>query len=56
MKHVDALSRHPVMTVVSHNVTPKIKKAQDSDEEIRVIKQQLEKVPCEDYHLRNGLE
>lgn len=55
MKHVDALSRHPVMTVFSHNVTPKIKKAQDSDEEIRIIKQHLEKAPHEDYHLRNGL-
>jgi len=55
MKHVDALSRHLVMTVVNHDITPKIRKAQDSDEDIQLIKQQLKEGSCEDYCIRNGL-
>jgi len=55
MKHVDALSRHPVMTVVNHDITPKIRKAQDSDEDTQLIKQRLKEGSYEDYCIHNGL-
>ncbi|GFX51486.1 uncharacterized protein TNCV_3104191 [Trichonephila clavipes] len=38
MKHVDALSRYPIMMISSHDITQKIKEAQNKDELISQIK------------------
>lgn len=37
MKHVDALSRHPIMTISAYSVVPQIKKQQEQDEEIKAL-------------------
>jgi len=40
LKHVDAFSRYPVMTVESvYDIIPKMKKAQDDDKTIKGIKE-----------------
>ncbi|GFW78534.1 hypothetical protein TNCV_5110751 [Trichonephila clavipes] len=38
MKHVDALSRYPIMMISSHDITQKIKEAQNKDEFISQLK------------------
>jgi len=56
LKHVDALSRHPVMTIRPYDIIPKMRKAQDDDEAIRDIKKLLERgLSYQDYVLRSGL-
>ncbi|XP_018357329.1 PREDICTED: uncharacterized protein LOC108757418 [Trachymyrmex cornetzi] len=55
MTHVDALSRYPVMTVFNHDVTPKIKRAQEADKNIQIIKQRLEEASYEGYHVLNSV-
>lgn len=53
LKHVDALSRHPVMmTETIHDIIPKMRKAQE-DENFKRIKKQLEDGPHQDYVLRS---
>jgi len=54
LKHVDALSRYPVM-VVNDRLTPMIRKQQEEEERIRIIKKVLEKEPYEDYSCENGI-
>ncbi|GFU32823.1 uncharacterized protein TNCV_4154581 [Trichonephila clavipes] len=43
MKHVDALSRYPVMMVCNDTLTSKLKKAQEEDGNIQTLKSLLEK-------------
>ncbi|GFV28750.1 hypothetical protein TNCV_3987001 [Trichonephila clavipes] len=38
VKHVDALSRYPIMMISSHDITQKIKEAQNKDEFISQLK------------------
>ncbi|GFT84518.1 transposon Ty3-I Gag-Pol polyprotein [Trichonephila clavipes] len=47
MKHVDALSRHPVMMVCNDTLTSKLKKAQEEDDNIQTLKSLLEKQESE---------
>jgi len=54
LRHVDALSRYPVM-VVNDRLTPMIRKQQEEEERIRVIKKVLEKEPYEDYSCENDI-
>ncbi|XP_046599255.1 uncharacterized protein LOC124295072 [Neodiprion lecontei] len=54
LKHVDALSRYPVMTV-QDRITPVIRKEQDNEERLHVIKKVLETEPYEDYSCENGI-
>ena len=55
MKHVDALSRHPVMmTTAVTNISPQIKKAQEEDDEIKLIMEILKNNAYKDYFLRDG--
>ncbi|GFT60869.1 hypothetical protein TNCV_3615981 [Trichonephila clavipes] len=42
MKHVDALSRYPVMIVCNDTLTSKLKKAQEEDDNIQTLKSLLE--------------
>ncbi|GFT61202.1 transposon Ty3-I Gag-Pol polyprotein [Trichonephila clavipes] len=42
MKHVDALSRHPVMMVCNDTLTSKLKNAQEEDDNIQTLKSFLE--------------
>lgn len=51
LKHVDALSRYPVM-IIEDKITPMIRKQQDDKERIRAIKQILGKEPHEDYGIK----
>ncbi|GFU56471.1 transposon Tf2-9 polyprotein [Trichonephila clavipes] len=51
MKHVDALSRYPVMMVL----TSKLKKAQEEDDNIQTLKYLLEKQESEEFFERNGI-
>lgn len=55
MKHVDSLSRHPVMTITAVGVVERIKNAQDTDEWLKPIKQTLKEKPYENYILRNDI-
>ncbi|GFU85382.1 retrovirus-related Pol polyprotein from transposon 17.6 [Trichonephila clavipes] len=48
MKHVDALSRYPVMMVCNDTLTSKLKKAQEEDENIQTLKSLLEKQESEE--------
>jgi ribonuclease HI len=55
MKHVDALSRYPVLLISSNDVTQKVKDAQDQDDFISQIKNMLTSTPVDDYFLKNGI-
>ncbi|GFX67164.1 retrovirus-related Pol polyprotein from transposon 412 [Trichonephila clavipes] len=53
MKHVDALSRYPVMMVCNDTLTSKLKKAQEEDDNIQTFKSLLEKQESEEFFERN---
>ncbi|GFU09251.1 retrovirus-related Pol polyprotein from transposon 17.6 [Trichonephila clavipes] len=53
MKHVDALSRYPVMMVCNDTLTSKLKKAQEEDDNIQTLKSLLEKQESEEFFERN---
>ncbi|GFS59564.1 transposon Tf2-6 polyprotein [Trichonephila clavipes] len=55
MKHVDALSRYPVMMVCNDTLTSKLKKAQEEDDNIQTLKSLLEKQESEEFFERNGI-
>ncbi|GFX61865.1 pro-Pol polyprotein [Trichonephila clavipes] len=55
MKHVDALSRYPVMMVCNDTLTSKLKKAQEEDGNIQTLKSLLEKQESEEFFKRNGI-
>ncbi|GFT16637.1 transposon Tf2-9 polyprotein [Trichonephila clavipes] len=54
MKHVDALSRYPVMMVCNDTLTSKLKKAQEEDDNIQTLKSLLEKQESEEFFERNA--
>ncbi|GFU24985.1 transposon Ty3-I Gag-Pol polyprotein [Trichonephila clavipes] len=51
MKHVDALSRYPVMMVCNDTLTSKLKNAQEEDDNIQTLKSLLEKQESEEFFL-----
>ncbi|GFW19988.1 transposon Ty3-I Gag-Pol polyprotein [Trichonephila clavipes] len=55
MKHVDALSRYPVMMVCNDTLTSKLKKAQEEDDNIQTFKSILETQESEEFFERNGI-
>ncbi|GFY30190.1 retrovirus-related Pol polyprotein from transposon 17.6 [Trichonephila clavipes] len=55
MKHVDALSRYPVMMVCNDTLTSKLKNAQEEDDNIQTFKSLLEKQESEEFFERNGI-
>ncbi|GFU29043.1 retrovirus-related Pol polyprotein from transposon 17.6 [Trichonephila clavipes] len=55
MKHVDALSRYPVMMVCNDTLTSKLKNAQEEDDNIETLKSLLEKQESEEFFERNGI-
>ncbi|GFX66485.1 transposon Tf2-6 polyprotein [Trichonephila clavipes] len=55
MKHVDALSRYPVMMVCNDTLTSKLKSAQEEDDNIQTLKSLLEKQESEEFFERNGI-
>ncbi|GFU90999.1 hypothetical protein TNCV_4923301 [Trichonephila clavipes] len=55
MKHVDALSRYPVMIVCSDTLTSKLKKAEEENDNIQTLKSLLEKQESEEFFERNGI-
>ncbi|GFV79148.1 transposon Tf2-9 polyprotein [Trichonephila clavipes] len=55
MKHVDALTRYPVMIVCNDTLTSKLKKAQEEDSNIQTWKALLEKQESEEFFERNGI-
>ncbi|GFU88996.1 pro-Pol polyprotein [Trichonephila clavipes] len=54
IKHVDALSRYPVMMVCNDALTSKLKKAQEEDDNIQTLKSLLEKHESEEFFERNA--
>ncbi|GFX20636.1 retrovirus-related Pol polyprotein from transposon 17.6 [Trichonephila clavipes] len=54
MKHVDALSRYPVMKLCNDTLTSKLKNAQEEDENIQTLKSLLEKQESEEFFERNA--
>ncbi|GFV27780.1 transposon Tf2-11 polyprotein [Trichonephila clavipes] len=55
MKHVDALSRYPVMMVCNDTLTSKLKNSQEEDDNIQTFKSLLEKQESEEFFERNGI-
>ncbi|GFX37068.1 transposon Tf2-9 polyprotein [Trichonephila clavipes] len=55
MKHVDALSRYPIMMVCNDTLTSKLKNAQEEDDNIQTLKSLLEKQESEEFFERNGI-
>ncbi|GFY12607.1 hypothetical protein TNCV_2447981 [Trichonephila clavipes] len=55
MKHIDALSRYPVMMVCNDTLTSKLKNAQEEDDNIQTLKLLLEKQESEEFFERNGI-
>ncbi|GFX55706.1 hypothetical protein TNCV_3427771 [Trichonephila clavipes] len=55
MKHVDALSRYPVMMVCNDTLTSKLKKAQEENDNIQTLKSLLENQESEEFFERNGI-
>lgn len=57
MKHVDALSRYPILTVnvIENTVSRKIQAAQLQDPSLKAIIKILESEPYEDYVMENGV-
>lgn len=56
MKHVDALSRYPIMTISMHSIPFQIKRQQNEDSEIRAIIEVLKSGPYDDYHMRGEVQ
>uniref|UniRef100_A0A034VAM6 RNA-directed DNA polymerase n=2 Tax=Endopterygota TaxID=33392 RepID=A0A034VAM6_BACDO len=54
MKHVDSLSRYPVMVVTSQ-IQVQIQKAQQNDEHLKAITAILDDKPYADYVMKNGV-
>lgn len=54
LKHADALSRYPVCFILTET-TLRIKKAQEEDAQIDLLKRILEKEPFKDYIIENGI-
>lgn len=55
-KHADALSRNPVKNVnILTDTASRLKRAQDDDLKIKLLKKVLEKEPYEDYCIENGV-
>ncbi|GFX87152.1 retrovirus-related Pol polyprotein from transposon 297 [Trichonephila clavipes] len=55
MKHIDALSRYPVMMVCNDTLTSKLKNAQEEDDNIQTLKSLLEKQESEEFFEQNGI-
>ncbi|GFW88941.1 transposon Tf2-9 polyprotein [Trichonephila clavipes] len=55
MKHVDVLSRYPVMMVCNDTLTSKLKNAHEEDDNIQTLKSLLEKQESEEFFERNGI-
>ncbi|GBN01575.1 hypothetical protein AVEN_72938-1 [Araneus ventricosus] len=57
MTHVDALSRSPIdiFCISFDNILPRLKSAQDNDNEVKAIKELLRISAYEDYCDRNGI-
>lgn len=55
MKHVDALSRYPVMIIQTHSAIPQIKSQQDQDTEIKVIIEILKDKQYDNYIMCGNL-
>lgn len=57
MKHVDALSRYPVLTITEHNICIGIEQAQANDEKLKAIKEIIRdnKKTYNDYFLKAGI-
>ncbi|GFY35780.1 hypothetical protein TNCV_4841571 [Trichonephila clavipes] len=55
MKHVDALSRYPVIMVCNDTLTSKLKKAQEEDDNIQTFKSLLKKQESEQFFERSGI-
>lgn len=54
MRHVDALSRYPVMFVTENSVLSRIKKLQQEPPSLKPIIEILNSRPDEEYFLQNG--
>ncbi|GBM35707.1 Pro-Pol polyprotein [Araneus ventricosus] len=55
MRHVDALSRHPVCMLIQDSIVMKIQKAQETDEHLRTIKELLKAAPHDNYVMKNNV-
>ncbi|GFU45146.1 retrovirus-related Pol polyprotein from transposon 17.6 [Trichonephila clavipes] len=55
MNHVDALSRYPIMMISSHDITQKIKEAQNKDEFISQLKSAIKITSSAEYSLKNEI-
>lgn len=55
MLHVDALSRHTVLSIEVDDITARVSKLQDEDDELKLIKQTVQGKADEKYSLRGGL-
>ncbi|GFT11797.1 retrovirus-related Pol polyprotein from transposon 17.6 [Trichonephila clavipes] len=55
MKHVDALSRYPIMMISSYDITQKIKEAHNKDEFISQLKSAIKITPSDEYSLKNEI-
>ncbi|GFX40459.1 retrovirus-related Pol polyprotein from transposon 17.6 [Trichonephila clavipes] len=55
MKHVDALSRYPIMMISSHDITQNITEAQNKDEFISQLKSAIKITPSDEYFLKNEI-
>ncbi|GFX16283.1 retrovirus-related Pol polyprotein from transposon 17.6 [Trichonephila clavipes] len=53
MKHVDALSRYPLMMVCNDTLTSKLENAQEEDDNIQIFKSLLAKQESEEFFERN---
>ncbi|KAK9667538.1 Integrase zinc binding domain, partial [Popillia japonica] len=54
MRHVDALSRYPIMQI-TEALIPRIRKAQDKDDQIKTIKEILCYKEYDDYFMKTDL-
>lgn len=56
MRHVDALSRYPIMMITCEDgITTRLKRAQETDEEILAIKEILKERKYKDYLLKDEI-
>ena len=56
MRHVDALSRNPIMMITQNDLPTKIVRLQEQDEELNTIREILkEKLTYKDYLLESDV-
>ena len=55
MRHVDALSRHTILSIEVDDITARIIKLQEEDDELKLLRRAVQDKKAEKHSLHNGV-